>query len=175
MSLRGTCAGENNERRSLSGFLSCADGGQAGPAPLVNHPAHLPRPLHSSCKTSRGPRCVSQNMRKNRLRRILRPCGSDRNAHITDAPSDSERINCVVAHISRFKPACRSNHTIENRVGCTNNDWVSSIRTSHGKVLPPTHICAFRSLFAERTEKCPAGTFSHVSAGRTQSAQNLIS
>jgi hypothetical protein len=47
-------------------------------------------------------------------------------------------------------------------------------RTRHGKVLPPTHICAFRlltgkcqPLFAERTEKRPAGTFSHVSADST--------
>jgi hypothetical protein len=32
------------------------------------------------------------------------PKGSDRNAHITDAPSCIERINCSVAHIFRFKP-----------------------------------------------------------------------
>jgi hypothetical protein len=120
--------GRNFERRSLSGRMSCADGGQEGPAPLVNLPAHgrekgsallsPPRPSHSSQKASRELCSASRNMQKRSRWDLFWPHGSDQDAHIMDARTDSEKINCTIAHILRFKPTCRPNHTIENRSGC---------------------------------------------------------
>ncbi len=87
------------ERRSLSGGMSCADGGQAGPAPLVNHPAHgrekgsallsPPRPPHSSRKASAdisrsagGLVESAETCAKTVCDGFLRPCGRDQTAQI---------------------------------------------------------------------------------------------
>ncbi len=138
------CAEQLSERRSLSGRMSCADGGlyerrslsvpfvlrgqrTSGASPACQSPtAHLPRPPHSSRKASAdisrsaGGLCsASVNMQKSSRWELFWPCGGDQNAQIHGRAYGQPKIKCILAHILRFKPACRPNHTIRKPFGLT--------------------------------------------------------
>ena len=94
--------------------MSCADGGQEGPVPLVNLPAHgrekgsallsPPRPLHSSGKTSRGLVESAETCKKDPDGIFFGLKAAIETRIYMDAWTDSERISRTVAHILRFKP-----------------------------------------------------------------------
>ncbi len=69
---------------------------------------------------------------------------------------------------------CRPNHTIENCLGCTNDDRLSFIQKRTLESSAPNPNLRV-SISAFRPKKIPSGSFLHVSADASRSARSLIS
>jgi hypothetical protein len=74
------------------------------------------------------------------------PKGSDRNAHIKDAPTGNRKSSASSRTYRDSNPhAARTIRSIIVRVASVMSGF-SSFRKGNEEVQPPTHICAFRSL-----------------------------
>ncbi len=92
----------------------------------------------------RGPRCVSRNMQKRSRWDLFRPHGGDQNAHIHGRAFGQPKIfGHHRAHVQiQVGHAARTVRSKIIRVVSILSGF-TLFRISHGKVLPPTHICAF--------------------------------
>ena len=90
-----------------------------------------------------------------------------------DAPSDSENRKYTIAHMKRFKPTCRPNHTIENPLGCLYIIRLYFIQNWARKSSSPNPYLRVL-ISAARPKKIPSGSFLHVSADASRSARRPL-